>query len=71
VICQAYSIGVREEGTVDGVHDTQFRERLHDEVHHDTDDDEANQDGSRSTAIEGRTRSDEETSANGTAWAWS
>jgi hypothetical protein len=67
VICQTHSVGVREEGTVDGVHDTQFGEGLHDEVHHDTDDDETDEDRGWSTAIECRTGTDEETSANGTA----
>ena len=57
---------VRVETTRDGIHHSEFTKSVHDVEDHDTSDSEAEEDRGRATLGEGTTRTDEETSTDGT-----
>ena len=54
------------ETTRDGIHDSEFTKGVHDVKDHDTSDSEADEDRGRATLGHGTTRTDEETSTDGT-----
>lgn len=57
---------IHGECAVNRVHDSQLRERLHHQIDHTADDDEADENGPWPTSLEGTRRADEETSADRT-----
>ena len=61
-IDKTHSVG--EEGTVNGKHDSQLRERLHDEEHHYADDAEAQEERGGPASMEGSAGADEEACAD-------
>lgn len=52
--------------SVDWVHDSKLSKSLHHQVNHDSDDNEADKNSSRSTSLEGSSRTDEQTGSNST-----
>jgi hypothetical protein len=64
-INEAHSIVI--EGTIDRIQDCEFTQSLDRAKQHNSDDDEAENKGSWTTGLQGGTRTDEETSTDGTA----